>query len=190
MMNVVSRTLEVWNQMRGNDSVPYRSQLDPGKIGDIANRLAIIETVKMGVFNFRVTGHHLDQLSRFHLRGMNFLTIFDREDRNAALAAVNKVMLNSAPVLISGDIHTPKQSAFYQIILLPMRSDNGTIDRILLAADWDKNFESAAQFKISNTEILGDMPKPAVELKTIEGGGNPGTPRGRGHLRLVHSSDG
>lgn len=192
MMTTISRTLEVWNEIRGHDSVPYRSRLDPGQIGTIATNLAIAESVSPGHARFRVAGRRIELLARFTLTGMSVLTVFDREHRNSAQAAFNKTIITSAPVLIYGELTSFKQDHIpFEMILLPMRSDMGAIDRILIAVDWTQSVETAL-FKITRMETLdvaktSGIPEP---LKVFEGTAQAATERRRGHLRLVHSSEG
>ena len=189
-MNIISHVHTVWQGLRGSELVPYRSQLDPTALGSAVTQLAIMETTNSGP-RFRVAGERLNLVAGFCLRGVHFLSIFNQDSRNHAQSAANQTILNKSKTVITGHLATPfGDSTAYEMILLPMRSDCGTINRILVGVDWDEQI-TPAQFTIAHVsgDIASESAVPSVELATVDGGCEKSAAR-RGHLRLVHSSEG
>ena len=189
-MNIIAHVHTVWQGLRGSELVPYRSQLSPMDLGSAVTQLAILETVSSGT-RFRVAGERLNLVVGYNLREAHFLSIFDRVSRNHAESAANQTILNKSKTIINGSMQTVMgQSTAYEMILLPMRSDCGTINRILVGVEWGEQI-TPAQFTIAH--VSGDIADEDAHLPatlfSVEGGCEKSAAR-RGHLRLVHSSEG
>jgi hypothetical protein len=123
---------QMWSALRGARTAPFRAELDAGKIGARAPFLAILEHVGPSNFRIRIAGDRLNRWFGMELRGMSALSMVDGPSRNHVQAALNRVVADPAVAVVRGAATAMDgQSARYELVFLPMRSDFGRIDRIL-----------------------------------------------------------
>ncbi len=193
---------EMWNALRGGRNAPFRAELDAGRIGAKAPFLAIFEHVGPSNFRIRIAGDRLNRWFGLELRGMSALAMIDGAARNHAQAALNRVVADPAVGVLSGRTRSldGKAQAF-EMVLLPMRSDFGRIDRVL-AGVWLLDgaqvvdgpilldVERAVLFPVDGpapTEAPEPPAPPRDERPTLTPleGGPRQSPARRGHLTLV-----
>lgn len=117
-----------WESLRAGQLVPFRSQVDPRQMRCDVGSLFIIEALPDGAQRFRLAGSRIVDMFGMELRGMPVRSIMAGEAREALRA------------LIAGMLEEPAQAyarlrpeagshALWEMSLLPLRSDDGTIDR-------------------------------------------------------------
>lgn len=200
----------LWQSLRGDRPAPFRAELDAGKIGAKAPFLAILEHVGPSNLRVRIAGDRLNKWFGLELRGMSALSLIAPEARNHLQAALNRVIEEPAVAAV----HGPARSADgadvrYELTLLPMRSDFGRVDRVLVGL-WLLDGATAAGPLRLTVETIAVAPVPlagrprlvadtpsadAVDGaapvadgdETPRGERSPGDPAPgrRGHLRVV-----
>jgi hypothetical protein len=199
-------TFAMWRELKGERTAPFRAELDAGRIGARAPFLAILEHVNGGNFRVRIAGDRLNRWFGMELRGMSALSLLSAEARNHLQAALNRVVGDPAVAAVAGRARRADGvTAGFELALLPMRSDFGRIDRVLVGlwltdapagAAGPFRFEaerfSVAPIAEEPTEDAAtttvEAPAAAFEpqpFRAIEGGGETGGARRRDHLRLV-----
>jgi hypothetical protein len=124
---------EMWANLRGDRPVPFRAELDAGRIGAKAPFLAILEYVGPSNFRIRIAGDRLNKWFGMELRGMSALSLLDSDSRNHFQATLNRVTADPAVGVLHGVARGPDGLApGFEMVLLPMRSDFGRVDRVLV----------------------------------------------------------
>ena len=122
-----------WTALREEGGIPKRSQIDPRGLSAALEYMFILERIAPGMARYRIAGQHLCALAGMEVRGMPlsaFFTPASRSEIGATIEqvfdkpAVAEVALQSEPVR-----GVPALSA--RMLMLPLRSDLGRIDRIL-----------------------------------------------------------
>lgn len=202
----------MWSGLRGDRPTPFRAELDATKIGAKAPFLSIFEHAGPSNFRVRIAGDRLNRWFGMELRGMSALSMIASAGRNHAQAALNRVVAEPAVAALHGAARAADGGhCLFEMVLLPMRSDFGRVDRVL-AGVWllDAPALVAHPFLLEPhrivvapvaAEIASEPPLQAGEpqaapaapaLQAIDGNGEGPAPepgqRKRGHLRLVKDS--
>ena len=123
----------MWDELRGDRPVPFRAELDAHRIGAKAPFLAILEYVGPSNFRIRIAGDRLNKWFGMELRGMSALALLDTVSRNHFQATLNRVTADPAVAVLHGAARGADGfAARFELILLPMRSDFGRVDRVLV----------------------------------------------------------
>lgn len=194
---------EMWTVLRAGRNAPFRAELDAGRIGAKAPFLAIFEHVGPSNFRIRIAGDRLNRWFGLELRGMSALAMIDGPSRNHAQAALNRVVADPAVGVLGGRTRAlDGKSHRFELVLLPMRSDFGRIDRVLaglwlldgvsmvdspILLDVETALVSPVDAPVAQAEALAVEPATRPTLRPLEGTDSP-TPGRRGHLRLVKKS--
>jgi hypothetical protein len=194
-----SALFDMWDALRGDRAAPFRAELDAGKIGARAPFLSIFEQVGESNFRVRIAGDRLNRWFGLELRGMSALSLATPACRNHLQAALNRVTGEPAAVVIHGEAGAANgESATFECILLPMRSDFGPVDRVLFGMWLTECAAQPAQpVRLRLTEIVASPLAAAVKGATPESAAAesesapidraPAREVRRGHLRLVVS---
>lgn len=124
---------QYWNKVRGNRLVPSRCEIDPrGLEGGLSNAF-ILERITGGLARFRIAGAHLADLTNLELRQMPISALFLPSSREVLSEALEAAF--DEPAMVRMSIISPsgfgRSELKGEMILLPLRSDLGDIDRIL-----------------------------------------------------------
>jgi hypothetical protein len=205
---------EMWDALRGDRAAPFRAELDATKIGARAPFLAIFEQVDTSVFRTRIAGDRLNRWFGLELRGMSALSLAVPACRNHLQAALNRVTGEPAAAVLHGAaIAEDGRAHGFELALLPMRSDFGPVDRVLLGMWLDPAADTplrpvrlrideitTSTLAASHGEMtLAEPPSqesphprgadaPHGDLDASASGEAPARPIRRGHLRLVVSN--
>jgi hypothetical protein len=191
---------DMWDALRGDRTAPFRAELDAGKIGARAPFLSIFEQVGESNFRVRIAGDRLNRWFGLELRGMSALSLATPACRNHLQAALNRVTAEPAAAVIHGEASAANgDSARFECVLLPMRSDFGPVDRVLFGM-WleDGAAQPSHPVRLRLSEIvmspLAPASKPAAppldsaaDSEPARGENAPAREIRRGHLRLVVS---
>ncbi len=134
-----------WDELCGGDPVPFRSDVDPRNIQKVLKHSFILERIAPGMARLRVSCNTLGDLMGMDMRGMPMSALIDEGSREGFGVALEKVF-NSPAIgrleLSTGTgFRSPAISA--EMMLLPLRSDSGEVNRILGAITYEGDVSKA-----------------------------------------------
>ena len=122
--------LSYWEGLRRGQIVPYRSQVDPRYMHCDIGNLFIVEALEDGSQRFRVAGSRIVDMMGMELRGLPVRTIMDPGDRDALGTLIEQTL--GLPARGYSRLHPAAGgTGLWEMLLLPLRSDNGNIDRLI-----------------------------------------------------------
>jgi hypothetical protein len=121
-----------WDELRGHRDVPARSQIEPAHIRNILADLFILEKTPRGDIRFRLAGTRICALFARELRGSTFDALWLAEQTGRLSRVAADVMRQKTPVVLSAEALAGTADRLpTEIILLPLRSPDGNVDRII-----------------------------------------------------------
>lgn len=198
----VQEMIAYWEGLRAGRPVPLRSEVDPRGIEGALEYAFILERIAPGIARFRLSGTHLNDLMGMEVRGMP-LTAFISPDHRDEMTRITEAVFadpETAELTLAGEPGIGRPPLQAKLLLLPMKSDAGEINRALGCLVSDGRIgRNPRRFTIADvrmTRIPVPPPRPARPVATpatsAYGMAEPAmqfTPRSRGHLRLVKSDD-
>lgn len=201
----IDKVEKYWNTVRGKRLVPSRCEVDPRGLDGVLGHAFILERITGGLARFRIAGSHLTDLTGLELRQMPLSALLLPGSRDILSDALEAVF--DEPAIVRMTITSPasfgREALMGELILLPLRSDLGDIDRVLGAIVLDgrvgrtpRRIEILGQSRSSLTGYAGPVHSgnagekdtiPAM-LKLPRVTKTP-APKPHGHLRLVVSND-
>jgi hypothetical protein len=128
-------TIEVyayWDELRGHRDVPARGQIEPADIRHILPDLFILEKTPRGEIRFRLAGTRICALFARELRGSRFDALWLGEQTTRLERIASDVMAQKAPVVLTAAaIAGTADNLPTELVLLPLRSPDGNVDRII-----------------------------------------------------------
>ncbi len=180
-----------WQALHGaNGQVPYRSDIDPRGIESALEFAFVLERIAPGVGRIRLAGMHLADLMGSEVGGMP-LSVFMMPEARGALARQIDACCDGPAIadlrLVShGEMLRPRLDA--RMMLLPLRSQDGTVNRILgvLVAQGEIG-RKPRRFIVTATSLqpLGDEDVTPRAMPAFRGDGPL-----RPCLRLIESETG
>ncbi|MCB2135430.1 MAG: PAS domain-containing protein [Rhodobacteraceae bacterium] len=188
-----------WEALRQGREVPARTEIDPRGIETALAHTFMLERIAPGNARFRLAGRHLVDVLGMEVRGMPLASFFLPNARDRLSALLEDVFRAPAiaDLTMSADCGLGRPDATARLVLLPLRGDDGQIDRALggfavngAIGRTPRRFDIAAVHRtplsarrpmgLSHVAPVG-FAEPAVRFDL------PLRPRNRGHLRLVKS---
>ncbi len=134
---------DYWNGLRKGRDAPYRSEIDPRRISAALETMFILEAVDSDDIRFRLAGTGLCELLGVEPRGMSAGVMMDPLQSAQLMdvawqvverpaIAVMRVMGAPRGAEIDGP---PRELPRGELLLLPMRSELGRLDRVLGAVN-------------------------------------------------------
>lgn len=156
-----------WNKVRGNRLVPSRCEIDPRGLNGVLSNAFILERIAGGLARFRIAGSHLCEISGLELRQMPLSALFVPDSRNILSEAMEAVF--DEPAVVRMQVISPsgfgREKMVGELILMPLRSDLGDVDRILGGLVFEgkvgrtpRRIEIVDQSRQSLTGYAGDTP--------------------------------
>lgn len=146
---------DYWEELRAGRLAPLRSEVDPRAIASSLENGFILERVQPGSVRFRLAGSHLSDLMGMEVRGMPLRAFVEPAVRAAftqTLEAVFEGPETHEYHLVSQPHNMTKMTA--RMLLLPMKSDNGIIDRALGCMVSDGNVGlTPRRFRVVETRV-------------------------------------
>ncbi len=202
-----------WNSVRGKRLVPSRCEVDPRGLDGVLGHAFILERITGGLARFRIAGTHLTDVAGLELRQMPLSALFLPGSRQVLSEALEAVF--EEPAVVRMAITSPsgfgRDPLVGELILMPLRSDLGDVDRVLGGLVFDgrigrtpRRIEIAHQTRKSLTGFAGPAHKddvkdgvspaprraePRVSLPPLDEAPRKAEPVKRGHLTLVISND-
>lgn len=153
-------TIEVyayWDELRGHRDVPARGQIEPADIRHILPDLFILEKTPRGEIRFRLAGTRICALFARELRGTRFDALWLGEQTTRLERIASDVMARKAPVVLTAAaIAGTADDLPTELVLLPLKSRDGSVDRII-----------GALVPLSRPHWLGATPVNFLELGGI-----------------------
>ncbi|MCV2870037.1 PAS domain-containing protein [Defluviimonas sp. WL0002] len=188
-----------WETLRASRTVPLRSEIDPRGIEAVLDHAFILERVAPQIARFRVAGGQLNDLMGMEVRGMPITAMFTSGSRPRMGAVIADLFDTPtvAELALVAETGPGRQALTGRLLLLPMASDRGGIDRALgcLATTGPIGL-APRRFTIADarrTEIITghpiSLPRSGVSGFSEHMPAFTGPERRRGHLRLVKSDE-
>jgi hypothetical protein len=122
-----------WDGVRNGRPVPSRADIDPRGMQSALEFAFILERIAPGIARFRLAGMHLNDLMGMEVRGMPLTAIFTPESRSKISEAVEAVCETPqiTTITLKGERGIGRQYLDAQLLLCPLKSDLGDVNRIL-----------------------------------------------------------
>lgn len=131
--SIVQEVRAYWEALRAGRLVPLRSEVDPRGIEGALDQSFILERVAPQVARFRVTGGHLCDVMGMEVRGMPLTAMLSPASRQRAGEALATVFdgPQTAEFILAAETGLGRPELPARLLILPMKSDSGRIDRAL-----------------------------------------------------------
>ena len=168
-----------WDGLRCGRLLPLRSEIDPREIAGALEYGFILEHLQPGAVRFRLAGMHLSDLMGMEVRGMPmraFISPTSRPRFSAMLERVFKKPEIHEHIMVSEDSAGTVLKA--RMLILPLRSENGAINRAIGCLTTDGVVGLAPRrFRVLETRItnltngaetreMGNVPVPYTPAQT------------------------
>jgi hypothetical protein len=122
-----------WDGLRNGRPVPSRSDINPRGMQAALEFTFILERIAPGVARFRLAGMHLTDLMGMEVRGMPLTAMFTPESRAEISKAIEAVCETPqiTTITLKGERGIGRGSLDAQLLLCPLKSDLGDVNRIL-----------------------------------------------------------
>ena len=118
-----------WEALRGDRPCPYRAEVDPRDMKGDARYLFLLENLGDGNIRFRLAGTGLHDAFGYDLRGMSLRSIMAGKARESLVALVSETL--AEPGIGYLRLLAPDGVQVWEMVLLPLRSDFGQVDRLI-----------------------------------------------------------
>ncbi len=133
MSNSLFQTLiSHWQGLRVDGQVPFRSQIDPRLFPDALENIFILENTGTEQFRIRHTGMLLCEMMGYEVRGQSAGSMMQARCREKLALLLGQVLARpgiAELTLVAQDLHDNIISL--KMLLLPLRSDFGDLNRVL-----------------------------------------------------------
>jgi hypothetical protein len=132
-IEVMQEVKAYWESLSEDHPIPYRSDVDPRRIQKLLKHSFILERIAPGMARLRVSCNTLSDVMGMDMRGMPMSALINGDSREAFGDVLEKVF--SSPAV--GRIELTTRRTFgrsglrAEMMLLPLRSDSGEVNRIL-----------------------------------------------------------
>jgi hypothetical protein len=133
---------DYWNKIRGAEIAPLRRQIEPNQVRHILANLFMLELSNSGRITFRLAGTRICDLFGRDLGGSSLAELWAHGHEDIERTAMG-VMEHAIPTLLNvTGYSTAGHRTGFEIILLPLRSNEGHCDKVLgciapaTAASW------------------------------------------------------
>lgn len=194
-----------WNQVRGDRLVPSRCEIDPRGLVDALGYVFILERIADGLARFRIAGSRLTEMTGLELRQVPISALFAYKSRETLSDALTSVF--DEPSVARMNIASPTgfggDHLAGEMVLLPLQSDFGDVDRVLGGMTFEEPFgHTLRQIEIISqdrrkitgcagpaqaTQIFPESTKRPVRVDLAQTFSTVGM--SQSHLRLVISND-
>lgn len=198
---MLSSLKSYWERLRAGRIAPYRAEMDPRQFESALENMFIVERLSPDNMRIRLAGMKICEMMGMEVRGMQPGYLIDEADRLRFERLLNVVMAEPAVVEIklAADVRGGRYRA--TMLLMPLRSDFGDVNRVLGCASGQGDaFAAPLAFRIEDvsvapveqslaTETREALPGFAEERAAFEGApagprlraieGNPNAPAAR-----------
>ncbi len=211
MQNPIFNNLfEHWSALREGGGVPNRCEIDPRVFPDALENTFIFERIAKGDFRARLAGMNLCDMMGMEVRGQSAASFMLSGERGRLQQVLEQILVRPAIgelVLEGRDLGGA--SVTVNMILLPLRSDMGEVNRVIGCISYpQKPFTAPLRFAVKSQKLtplsaLGSSPadiavgfSEKIEpfrpkgFRAVAENRNPApSPKKSGHLKLVRDDD-
>ncbi|MEM9046311.1 MAG: PAS domain-containing protein [Pseudomonadota bacterium] len=131
MLHTQTRALfSYWDRLRAGRTLPFRAEIDPRDMDCDARNLFILESVGEGNVRFRLAGSAIADSFGMDLRGMSIRSIMSGRSRESIVALIDEVLAEPG-VGYARLVEDTETGTSWEILLLPLKSDFGAVDRVI-----------------------------------------------------------
>lgn len=201
------KLIDHWESLRVDAEIPFRSEIDPRRFPEMLENIFILENSAPEQFRIRHTGMLLCEMMGFEVRGQLASAMMQNRYREKIALLLGQVLTGPSIAeitLVAQDLHDNIISL--KMLLLPLRSDFGDVNRILGCISTPVvPYVAPLRFGIAGQKMTKVAPNDTLvqgfaETQAAFGtdgihaathNNNPDTekPPKRGHLRLVADRD-
>jgi hypothetical protein len=141
---MISSLKTYWERLRAGRIAPYRAEIDPREFENALENMLIVERIAPGNLRIRLAGMKVCEMMGMEIRGMQPDMFVVEGDRARFDRLLGVVMSEPAVVEIEMEVAGPKslrQRA--TMLLMPLRSDFGEINRVLGCLSLEAGFFQA-----------------------------------------------
>lgn len=133
MQQTTSRQLYAyWDRVRNGRPAPQRFEIEPAKIAPLLPETFIAECAGHTGFRFRLAGTKICEQFGRELRGLDVLSLWPPEDRDAFASLLKTVRTDAAVAEVQFHAYTAlDRQARFELVLMPLIHNGGTINRLL-----------------------------------------------------------
>lgn len=121
-----------WDSVREGKLPPFRSEISPRSLPDVLDTLFILEQLAPNDLRVRIAGLTICEMMGMEVRGQTPMTFFEKHARDRFDAVVENVL--TRPTIARLALSTTDKlgnAGNVEMILLPLRSDFGDVNRII-----------------------------------------------------------
>jgi hypothetical protein len=193
-----------WEGLRADRLVPQRAEVDPRGIERALEYAFILDRIAPGIGRFRLAGMHLSDLMGMEVRGMPISAMFIPACRDRLGSVLEAVFADPAIAELSLGAETGigKPALGARLLLLPLRSDAGEVNRCLGALiSAGKMGRAPRRFNLHESRVIALRPAQdaspdgaatqgfAEAALPFTSHAPPGPEERRAQFRLVRSDD-
>lgn len=128
-----------WERLRAGRLAPYRAEIDPREFEAALDNMFIVERIAPGNLRIRLAGMKICEIAGMEVRGMQPNHFISEPDQPRFERLLGVVM--SEPAVVELDLETEApQTLRATMLLMPLRSDFGEINRVLGCVSLDAPF--------------------------------------------------
>ncbi len=131
-MTMIQTLRSHWDSLRTNGELPLRADINPRQIPDVLDSLFIFERLNPQDVRVRIAGLNLCEMMGMEVRGQSPVSFFDSSTRRRFAAVVADVLDRATVAQLGLDtVDKMGNEARADMILLPLRSDFGDVNRVI-----------------------------------------------------------
>ena len=207
---IFNNLFEHWSALRSQSDVPNRCEIDPRVFPDALENTFLFERIGAGDFRARLAGMSLCEMMGMEVRGQSAASFMQSSERGEIQKTLEQILIRPAigELTLTGTDLSGVQVEV-SMILLPLRSDKGEVNRVIGCISHPKSsFTAPLRFaikakKLTPLSALGDTseeiavgfsekiePYRPQAVHAVSENQNPvPSERKRGHLKLVQKDD-
>ncbi len=153
-----------WERLRAGRIAPYRAEIDPREFETALDNMFIVERIAPGNLRLRLAGMKICEIAGMEVRGMQPGLFVAEPDQARFERLLDVVMSEPAVVEIGLETNVQPAPSRATMLLMPLRSDFGEINRVLGCLGLDSPFfHPPLTFTLKNVSI---NPVQAVAAET------------------------
>ncbi len=211
MQNPIFNNLfEHWSALRNQSDVPNRCEIDPRVFPDALENTFIFERIAEDDFRARLAGLNLCEMMGMEVRGQSAASFMQESQRDHIQRVLSQILARPAvgELTLEGR-GLDGTTVEVNMILLPLRSDMGDVNRIIGCISYPQtSFSAPLRFSITDQKLtplsaLGENteeiaqgfsekiePFRAQGVHAVSENENPlPSPKKTGHLKLVQDDE-
>lgn len=161
---MLSSLKSYWERLRAGRIAPYRAEIDPRQFETALENMFIVEKVGDKNMRIRLAGMKICEMMGMEVRGMQPEQMVDEADRQRFERLLNVVM--NEPAVVEIKLESPSRAGLFgaSMLLMPLRSDFGDINRILGCTSGEKEyFAPPLTFSIKDVAVTPIEPNQTAE---------------------------